>query len=692
MTFTFKSKKNNLLLYLFILMGLFLLLEINVFIQGNEFYLGDFKLVAHHLKIPPTVLPSIIYFICVQIGIHLGYIFLILGLAYLISYGLKSSSSQLEKIGISLWVIGMITILLANQYFFPNTKFRYVTYFVVKMGVLNIALSFFLLICASALLLAIYGGIVLVFNHRKKSAIIFVMGLLFFSSFFYFQRQAAGFLSTKNIKNIKSKPNIILIGVDALRPDYLGIFGSDLKTPHFDRFLNHATIFSESITPIARTYPAWFSILSGEYPKKNGVRFDLSNNITFDLQQTLPAILQQQGYETVYATDEVRFSNIDQRLGFDRLIAPPIGFDDFLLGTLNDFPLSNLLVNSVIGRYLFPYSYSNRAAYITYNPNTFIHFLDHSLKKDAAKPLFLAVHFCLSHYPYSWASYPNNRQFVKNYGEAVKRVDQQVGDFLKVLKHHHLLDNSIVVLLSDHGEALELSGDRITETELYIPGEHNSKKTIPHFYPPSVKKELVNQSAGHGTDVLGMSQYHNTLAFRFYGITGQVNRIVPGIVSLMDIKPTILSLLQIKAAHTSGQSLVDLISGKKTKILRKDYFIESDFSPQAVRSVYPETRKLLFEGIDFFEINSKTTRLTIKKTMADFIISSKQYADIHSPWILALYPKNKQHMTPILVNLETGFWTDDLTTPFAKNSPAQHMLVALKTFYGAEITKIDNTP
>lgn len=681
---TAKLQKNHLLLYLFILMGLFILLELNVFIQGNGFYLGDFRLVAHHLKIPLTVLPAIIYFICVQIGIHLGYIFFIFGFSHLIGYGLKSSISQIEKIGISLWTMGIVTILLGNQYLFPNTRFKYVTYFITKIGMLNVVLFCCLLLCTGILLLAMWGSIKLVSQYRKKAFFIFVTSLLFFSSCFYFQRQAIGSLPTKN-----EKPNIILIGVDALRPDYLSALGSHLKTPHFDDFLNHATTFSESITPIARTYPAWFSILTGEYPKKNGVRFDLSGEKTFDLSQTLPAILKKAGYVTIYATDDVRFSNIDKTLGFEHFIIPPIGFNDFLLGTMNDFPLSNLLINTRIGRYLFPYSYSNRAAYITYEPDTFIHFLNSSLKKNI-KPVFLAVHFCLPHLPYAWASYPNNRQFAKNYGEAVKRADQQVGDFLKVLKAHHLLDHSIVVLLSDHGEALELPGDRVTDANFYIPGKNNVKRVIPHFYPPSVKTELVNQSAGHGTDVLGMSQYHNTLAFRFYGLPGQVNTIVPGIVSLIDIKPTILNLLQIDAAKTSGQSLVDFISGKKIAMSRGDFFIESDFSPQAVRSVYPETRKLLFEGIDFFEINPKTTRLTVKKSMADRIIASKQYADINGKWILALYPKNKNQMTPILVNLKTGFWTDDLTTDFAKNAPVLHMLTALKTFYGSEIKQIQN--
>ena len=127
-----------------------------------------------------------------------------------------------------------------------------------------------------------------------------------------------------------------------------------------------------------------------------------------------------------------------------------------------------------------------------------------------------------------------------------------------------------------------------------------------------------------------------------------------------------------------------------TALSHQDFFIESDFSPEAVRSIHPETRKVLFEGIDFFEINPLTTRLTVRKSMASLILSSKQYADFYGEWVLALYPQNKKTMMPILVNLETGQWTNDLRLSFAKKAPVTHMINALKNFYGSDITSIKN--
>ena len=423
------------------------------------------------------------------------------------------------------------------------------------------------------------------------------------------------------------------------------------------------------------------SLLTGEYPKHSGARFDLTEQTTLNWQTSLPKILQQHGYETVYAMDETRFSNIKKETGFDYLITPPTGFNDFLLGTFNDFPFSNLVVNSVFGKWLFPYSYANRPAFVTYNPDSFLELLKPTLQKSRIKPLFLAIHFCLSHAPYSWDRGSMNGDVVARYQASLQRTDAQVADFMTLLDKAGLLKHSVIVLLSDHGEALELSGDRITDPELFIAGSSNPKKIIPHFYPPSFDTEKVDESAGHGTDVLGLSQYHSLLAFRFNGMNIQP-KIISGIVSLLDIKPTLLSFLKIKATSGDGDSLLDTIEGKKALISKqKKLFLESDFSPQSVRTVHPETRDVLFEGIDFYQIDPLTTHLTVKKTMGELIISSKQYAYIYGEWMLAIYPQANGAMVPILVNLKSGLWTNDLETEFARKSSVRLMQAALTQFY-----------
>lgn len=678
-----KAGKSGLFGYLLLLTCCFIFFELSLVMQYSEVFLNDFRYIASKLAVPVRVIPAILFYLFVQVSIYLIFTFSVWAMARLVAVALKFSWKQTEKFGLSLWVFAISTILLANQCLAPNSKMAIITEVLLPPILAKILLTLSLIALFILTLISLYGLMSLLsYKAKKLLAIATTMTLISASSYHHFSQITVTDAATAD------KPNIIIIGVDSLRPDYLGYFSYEKITPHFDEFLNQASVFSDSITPLARTFPSWISILTGKYPLKNGARSDLASFDEIKFQHSLPSILHASGYQTIFATDETRFSNITTEYGFDHVVSPPVGLNDFLLGSINDFPMSNILVNTFIGKYLFPYSYANRPVNALYDPNSFLNLLKPTLEKSRNKPLFLALHLCLPHYPYYWGTAYSYDESLPNYKFSIKRVDQQFYDLMNLLKENKLLEHSIVILLSDHGEAIELSGDRVTSADGFIAGKINK---IPRFYPPSAEKEEVNQSAGHGTDVLGLTQYHNVLAFRLYGLKKSNEATVPGLVSLIDIKPTILDLINKKSqSKDDGISLKNFILGKNTIVpARNDYFIESDYSPQAIHSVHPEMRKVVFEGVKFFQIDPKTTRLTIRKNMQKIINSSKQFADIRGEWILALYPQPNHTMTSVLVNLNDGRWTTDLTTAFAKTSPADHMLKALKNFYGNEILPVD---
>lgn len=564
------NKEVGLFRYLIILTGFYIVLELSLFTQASELYLGDYQMVAENLKIPMAVLPGVIYFICAQLLVHLLFIAIIYVTVRLMAVASTRVRRHIEQSGLMLWILGILIILLINQMQFPNSKFAMLTKAVIHPPLLaKILLGLFLIIFTFALLIAFYG-VILVSARYLKVVACALGGALLISLGLATHHQSHAITDGA----LPNRPNVILIGIDAVRPDFLGYFGAGQYTPHIDNFLEQSTVFSESLTPIARTFPAWVSILTGAYPKQSNVRYNLSDQMTFDLRQTLPAILRNQGYQTIYAMDETRFSNITEHFGFDKIITPPMGFNDFLVGSINDFPMSNLIVNTVLGKYLFPYSYANRPVYTTYYPDTFLTLLNQTLEQPRNKPLFLAVHFCITHYPYAWADikYSNNDNGVALYRVALKKADTEFFQFLQMLKKNKLLDNTIVVLLSDHGESFWLKGDRVTEESFFVPGADNKERIIPKFYPGSLVGEKLNQSIGHGTDVLGLTQSHTVLSFRFFGMEGQKANLIPGWVSLLDIKPTILDILKINIPLQNGRSLTDLISGKKQQLLNRNIF------------------------------------------------------------------------------------------------------------------------
>jgi arylsulfatase A-like enzyme len=677
-------KKESVFPYLFFLTGFFALLEISFFIQLSKSYVGDFTAVSDVVSIPRGVLPDILYFLFAQTLVHVAYCVLIGLITLLVADLFYLKESRKIALGIGLWLLGCITVMVANQLFFPNSKFSDLTSVVlVNQALAKIVLIFLLLPCGVFILLALFALV----KRTIKTPLRMLLALSFIIMIAFTTYQSR----PHHLKSVATsqQPNIILIGVDSLRPDFLSHFGADNPTPFFDTFLSKATVFKEAITPLARTFPSWTSILTGLYPKQTGIRSNLALQRATDFSHTLPAILQRHGYETIYATDETRFSNIDKNVGFDRVITPPMGLNDFLIGTLNDFPFSNLLINTPIGKWLFPYSYANRPVYFTYDPQSFIELLRPTLQEQRTKPLFFAAHFCLAHFPYLWSDFAGNKaDVVERYEASLTRVDKQVKAFFDLLNENHLLEKAVVVLLSDHGEAFELHGDRITESDSFVPAYH-AKVPLPKFYPPSLDNEEIDQSAGHGTDVLGLSQYHSLLAFKLYGMD-YTPSLVAGTVSLLDIKPTLLDLLGIKKEQDlPGVSLAGTIQGRHRGPQSPYHlFLESDFTPEAMRTVYPETRKVVLEGIELFQIDPQSMRLTVKEGMMNKIIKSKQYADIYGKWMLALYPQKEHVYLPILINLASGEWTDNLHSSFAQHSPAQSMLTALKAFYGDEIDKV----
>lgn len=686
------SRKESVLPYLLFLTFFLILFEVSFFIQSNKAYLFDFSFVSAQLAIPFSILPGLIYFLLAQFGVHLGFCLMTWWMASGVIYFFRFTSNQRIAVAIVIWLWSLSIVLVANQIYFPFSKFALLTQTLLMNEWLTTILFIMLLIgLIFSVLCAIFStSIQLVYFLKSASSwtrnIVFVLsGITVFLSVMY------QFNSSEVIHDAAtvSKPNIIVIGVDSLRPDFLGYFGRDISTPFFDSWLDQATVFSEAVTPLARTFPSWTGILSGRYPKETGVRFNLAKQKNIDVSSFLPIILREKGYHTVFATDETRFSNIGSTYGFDRILSPPEGLNDFLIGTLNDFPLSNLIINTPIGRVLFPYSYGNRPVYFTYDPNSFLNQLKRLISFSREKPWFLAVHFCLPHHPYLYATSPplQDVNALSRYEASIERVDRQLSDFMAMLKAKGMLTHAIVVLLSDHGEAFELPGDRITEQNAYLASHH--RDVIPRFYPTSADHEEVNQSAGHGTDVLGLAQYHTLLAFKLYGLGTQKIGMVQGVVSLLAIKPTLLQLIDSKpssadrglslAAKIKGQSILD------SRMPKQHIFLESDFSPEAIRTVYPETRQVLLEGIHLFEIDPLTTRLTVKDQMGQMIIASKQYADIYGDWMLALYPQSQQQRMAILINLVSGEWTHDLQSAFAKQSPASQMMAALHAFYGDEL-------
>ncbi|HUF74320.1 MAG TPA: sulfatase-like hydrolase/transferase [Gammaproteobacteria bacterium] len=466
-----------------------------------------------------------------------------------------------------------------------------------------------------------------------------------------------------------TKPNVILIGLDSVKAD-ISRETTDLSVPALQAFLREAAVFPDTTTPLARTFAAWVSILTGRHPHTTGATVNLLPRDLIETGETLPELLRDAGYETVYGIDEVRFSNIDESYGFDRIVGPRIGSADFLIEFFGDTPLSNLIVNSRVGDRLFPELHGNRAAEVLYDPDTFIRDLDRGLNFDS--PTFLAVHLTLAHWPYTWAaSEPRSRgtvdpgRYADLYAAAIKRVDRQFADLMAMLQLKGGLDNAIVVLLSDHGESLgELSP---------------LSNEAGHVSPLLGKAEVY----GHGTHVFSDDQYKVLLAVKSYGDTPL--ELPPGEridvpASLEDIAPTLLDALDLNSRDAfDGYSLMPHLGDREHRDVGKAStrirFLETEFNPPGIAIEQPMTGSAIAKASTSYRIDPVTDRVEVRPEQLSRILASRQYAAVvDGHWMAAVPAADLDAQHIVYVDAKEGgpVWLE--APPSAESAPVQQRL------------------
>lgn len=480
------------------------------------------------------------------------------------------------------------------------------------------------------------------------------------------------------------RPNIIILGIDSLRLEQLRRFGGSGVTPNLDRFLAKADLFSDATTPAARTFSSWVAILSGRSPTVTGARFNLAERSTVNANPTIGDVLRKAGYRTIYSTDEVRFANFDETYGFDQVVTPRIGASDFIIGTYNELPLPSMVVNTRLGKWLFPFSYANRGAATMFEPETFVERLDREVSFDG--PTLFISHLTAAHWPYYTAgtpfgvSTPADEEDRPLYRIGLQTADRMFGELVDVLEKKGALRNALVIVLSDHGEALGLHSDSFFDDTFLVEG---------------MKAPIKMEINGHGQSVLSKSQYQVLLGFRTFGselVFGSDGRDFRYPVTVEDISPTILDFMGIGGdpLHANGQSLLPLLESGH------DGF---DADPDPVR--YTETDLKVLPspggGVDeagtarqnsrFFVVDPKTTRLHIRTYYAPLALAFKERAAFTRDQLLAAIPAGPYAHQFLYIDFPKHHGRLLLERPLDDDPTAQRLWDAMQDHYKGELRK-----
>lgn len=488
-------------------------------------------------------------------------------------------------------------------------------------------------------------------------------------------------LRNSSAATIADGPHVVIIGIDSLRADLMVPRHGEALMPNVRAFLAESRRFRDATTPLARTYGSWVSILTGRHPVSTNARVNLMPRRLVREGDTLADALRAHGYRTLYATDEVRFANFDESFGFDRLVTPPIGAVDFVLGMGGDMPLVNLIAPTRAGQWLFPSNHANRAAHVTYEPAQFVNRLASELTIEG--PSFLAIHLTLAHWPYAWSGLPVPRtppEYRVAYGKAIAEVDRQFGSVMGLLQAHGVLDNAIVVVLSDHGEALGADDDSMMRRA-------------------GSGMEIWDSLWGHGTSVLSPHQYSVLLAMRPFGrarLPGASGDYDWG-VSLEDLRPTLEEFVTGRTSpDVDGVSLVPFLAdpGRAHLLLERVRFTETDFNTPSTLAGRYETSGIVDEAAGYYEMDPRSGWVQFRQDLLPELIARKQRAAISSDSLLAFIPGQRDsHWRYLYTSRHEPLPRPLQARPDARTEPeAARLWEALQARFPGELPMLPGQP
>lgn len=260
------------------------------------------------------------------------------------------------------------------------------------------------------------------------------------------------------------KPNVIFIYPDQLRYDGLSCNGNKVvNTKNIDKLANEGANFQSAYTSYPLCCPFRASIMTGLYPHKNGM-FSNHYPLRTDLPYYLPKLMKNEGYKTAWIgkwhlNGGRKFERVPKEYwcGFDELIGYGRGhhyIDSLYYRNEDDTPYKSDKYEPI------------------YQTEHLMDFIDRALVED--KPFMGMICYGLPHPPVEMQpeesknkfspeqielpiTVPDDtkekaKQYIAHYYGMIEVVDEQIGRIVNHLKEKNIFDNTIFIVVSDHGD------------------------------------------------------------------------------------------------------------------------------------------------------------------------------------------------------------------------------------------------
>jgi arylsulfatase A-like enzyme len=315
---------------------------------------------------------------------------------------------------------------------------------------------------------------------------------------------------------------VILISLDALRPDHLHCYGYCRETsPYIDALARESVLFENAISQSHWTLPAHMSLMTSLYPSTHKVYRERELEKS---KITLPQLLRKNGSTCFGFATHTR---LRPEYGFAR------GFDSYMYKEY-DFHAKRATADKVTSRamnfvtehkdkdtFIFLHYFDIHTPYMP--PGRYATLFDTTYAGDITGRDFRSftkpIHNIFAD-PHNEISERDLAHMVALYDGEVAHIDYYVGMLVAHLKSEGLYENAVIIVTSDHGEEL---------------WEH---KSIGHntLYDEVIRVPLIIK--------LPEKRDHTRMR---------------DVVQSIDIFPTVLDVLGIVPPRIQGSSLLPLI-------------------------------------------------------------------------------------------------------------------------------------
>ncbi len=274
-----------------------------------------------------------------------------------------------------------------------------------------------------------------------------------------------------------ARPNVLLITIDTLRMDHLGVYGYPLPTsPAIDRLAREGVLFTDAITPVPMTAPAVASLLTGQHVDHH--RVHLNAGTFAENVGSIAEAFAAAGYDTAgfYGNEAVEEFGRGFRV-FEEFPRKKVPGGLEMADDLGAARGLEWLKEAKEPWFLWLHFIDPHGAYDSSPPSRSAGFeypddpaLDRELETSTKNWVYGAVP--------RYQGLPNLKRagdYVRRYDGEIVGTDLQIGKLRAWLEERGELDHTLLVLTSDHGESLVEDeyyfqhGKSLNEVALRIP-------------------------------------------------------------------------------------------------------------------------------------------------------------------------------------------------------------------------------